>query len=104
MVFANENSCPVTATMKIIGGKWKPIILWILCDKVRRFGEIKQFIPAITQKMLTQQLKKFENDGIISRKIYPEVPPKVEYSLTDYGRSLIPILHAMADWGENHRK
>jgi len=99
-MFKDENACPVTATMTIIGGKWKPIILWILRDDVRRFGEIKKLTPAITQKMLTQQLRELEKDKIINRKIYPEVPPKVEYSITDYGRTLVPILDAMANWGK----
>ncbi|MBN1561936.1 helix-turn-helix transcriptional regulator [candidate division KSB1 bacterium] len=103
-MFQNEKSCPVTATMSIIGGKWKPIILWILNDDVRRFGEIKKFIPTITQKMLTQQLRELENDKLINRKVYAQVPPKVEYSLTDYGRTIMPILNAMADWGEHQKK
>ena len=103
-MFENAISCPVTATMSIIGGKWKPIILWILHDEVRRFGEIKKNIPAITQKMLTQQLRELEHDKIINRKVYPEVPPKVEYSLTDYGLTIMPILQSMADWGKNHKR
>lgn len=96
--------CPVTATMAVIGGKWKPIILWILHDGVRRFGEIKRFIPVITQKMLTQQLRELEQEGIINRKIYAVVPPKVEYCLTKYGQTLTPILNTMAKWGETHKK
>ncbi|MBN2030800.1 helix-turn-helix transcriptional regulator [bacterium] len=95
--------CPVTATMAVIGGKWKPIILWILRDQVRRFGEIKHFIPGITQKMLTQQLRELEKDKIINRKVYPVVPPKVEYALTEYGKTLMPILDAMAGWGGKHK-
>ncbi len=88
--------CPVTTTLSVIGGKWKPIILYIVRDEKKRFGEIKKLIPAITQKMLTQQLRELEQDGIINRKVYPVVPPKVEYSLTDYGQSLTTILHAIA--------
>ena len=99
----SDGYCPVTATMTVIGGKWKPIILWILRDNVRRFGEIKRFIPGITQKMLTQQLRELEKDRIINRQVYPVVPPKVEYSLSEYGRTLIPILDAMAAWGEKHK-
>jgi DNA-binding HxlR family transcriptional regulator len=95
--------CPVTTTLSVIGGKWKPIILWIIRDGRKRFGEIKRLIPAITQKMLTQQLRELEQDGIIHREVHPVVPPKVEYSLTDYGRTLIPVLQAMAEWGEIHR-
>lgn len=96
--------CPVTATMTVIGGKWKPIILWILRDGVRRFGEMKRFIPGITQKMLTQQLRELEQEGIVNRKVYAVVPPKVEYCLTKYGQTLTPILNTMAKWGETHKK
>ena len=96
--------CPVTTTMKVIGGKWKPIILWVLYDGTKRFGEIKRLIPKITQKMLTQQLRELERDGIVLRKVYPVVPPKVEYSLTEYGKTLSPILDEMAAWGEKHKE
>jgi DNA-binding HxlR family transcriptional regulator len=96
-------ACPVTATMSVIGGKWKPIIMWALHHGTRRFGELKSLIRGITQKMLTQQLRELENDGIIHREVYPVVPPKVEYSLTDYGRTLTPILNAMAKWGAGHK-
>lgn len=98
-----KSPCPVTTTLSVIGGKWKPIILFIIQDQIKRFGEIKKLIPTITQKMLTQQLRELEEDGIISRKVYPVVPPKVEYSMTDYGLSLVPILKAMAEWGEAHK-
>ena len=97
-----KSPCPVTTTLSVIGGKWKPIILFIIRDEKKRFGEIKKLIPAITQKMLTQQLRELEQDTIINRKVYPVVPPKVEYSLTDYGRTLVPILDAMAAWGGRH--
>ena len=97
-----SSPCPVTTTLSVIGGKWKPIILHIIRDETRRFGEIRKLIPAITQKMLTQQLRELEKDGIIHRRVYPVVPPKVEYSLTEYGRSLEPILDAMAAWGQKH--
>jgi len=96
--------CPVTAAISIIGGKWKPIILWILFQGTRRFGELKRMIPKITQKMLTQQLRELERDGIVHRKVYPVVPPKVEYSLTERGRTLDPVLQAMAEWGNTHLK
>lgn len=95
-------SCPVTATMGIISGKWKPIILWRLYNGVQRFGELKRQIPGITQKMLTQQLRELEQDGIIERKVFAEVPPRVEYSFSTYGKTLQPVLHAMCDWGEEH--
>lgn len=96
--------CPVTTTLSVIGGKWKPIILFMLKPEKKRFGEIKKLIPAISQKMLTQQLRELEADGIIHRKVYPVVPPKVEYSMTDYGRTLSPILEAMVDWGKKHNR
>jgi len=96
--------CPVTATISVIGGKWKPIILWILLSETHRFGELKRKIPKITQKMLTQQLREMERDGIVHRKVYAIVPPKVEYSLTENGSSLSPIMQAMADWGEMHMR
>jgi DNA-binding HxlR family transcriptional regulator len=99
-----KSPCPVTTTLSVIGGKWKPIILHIIRDEKKRFGEIKKLIPAITQKMLTQQLRELEHDGIINRKVYPVVPPKVEYSLTEYGQSLTPIMNAMAEWGEAHKQ
>lgn len=99
-----DSPCPVTTTLSVIGGKWKPIILFVIKDEKKRFGEIKKIIPAISQKMLTQQLRELEEDGIVHRKVYPVVPPKVEYSLTDYGRTLIPILDAMETWGQTHRK
>jgi DNA-binding HxlR family transcriptional regulator len=94
--------CPVTRTMSVIGGKWKPIIMWTVRGGTRRFGEIRKMIPGITQKMLTQQLRELERDGIISRKVYAVVPPMVEYSLTEYGRTLTPILDAMAEWGTGY--
>ncbi len=96
--------CPVTTAMKVIGGKWKPIILWILREKILRFGEIRRFIPGITQKMLTQQLRELEAADIINRKVYPEVPPRVEYKLTEYGATLIPVLESLAEWGSIHRE
>lgn len=96
--------CPVTATVSIIGGKWKPIILWILFQEKRRFSEIKRSIPKITQKMLTQQLRELEKDGIVHREVFPVVPPQVEYSLTQKGHTLAPILKAMEKWGNTNAK
>ncbi len=95
--------CPVSETMAIIGGKWKPVILHCMRDGTKRFSEIKKLIPGITQKMLTQQLREMEDQGIVHRKIYPVIPPKVEYTLTAYGLTLTPILDAMAAWGNIHR-
>lgn len=100
----NSYFCPVTATLSVIGGKWKPIILWILLQGTHRFGELKRKIPTITQKMLTQQLREMERDEIVHREVYPVVPPKVEYSLTGNGRSLTPIMQAMAAWGNEHMR
>ena len=96
--------CPVMTTLEVIGGKWKPAILWELRQhRVRRFGALKRALPGITQKMLTQQLRELEADGIIHRKVYAEVPPRVEYTQTEYGRSLTPILEEMAHWGMKHQ-
>ncbi|ALB29678.1 MULTISPECIES: winged helix-turn-helix transcriptional regulator [Companilactobacillus] len=91
----------VEATMRIIGGKWKPIILCHLKHGTMRTGQLRRAIPNITQKMLTQQLRELEDDGIITRKVYNQIPPKVEYSLTDYGHSLNKILEELCVWGEN---
>ena len=96
--------CPVQTTLQVIGGKWKPAILWLMNHGTIRFGELKRGLPGITQKMLTQQLRELEADGIVWRKVYAEVPPRVEYGITDYGNSLRTILHAMARWGESHQQ
>lgn len=95
-------NCPVEATLDLIGGKYKALILWHLIDNTLRFNEIGKLIPKATPKMLTQQLRELENDNLVIRKVYPVVPPKVEYSLSDFGRSIIPILDAMCKWGENY--
>ena len=95
-----DTSLPVEVTLDLMGGKWKMLILWLLRDRIFRFSELKRKIPKITQKMLTQQLRELESDGIINRKVYAQVPPKVEYSLTDLGKSFLPILKAMHKWGE----
>jgi DNA-binding HxlR family transcriptional regulator len=95
--------CPVTTTLSVIGGKWKPIILYAIKEETKRFSQIKKLIPVISQKMLTQQLRELEEDGVIHREVYPVVPPKVEYTLTGYGRTLMPIMDAMAAWGQRHR-
>ena len=95
--------CSVEATLSVIGGRWKPVIIFnLLQNDVLRFGELKKKINGVTQRMLTNQLRELESDKIILRKVYAEVPPRVEYSLTDYGRSLEPIMIAMRDWGANH--
>ena len=92
--------CSVELTLQVIGGKWKPIILWHLgASETLRFGELKRHMPNVTQKMLTQQLRELESDGMIRRVVYPQIPPKVEYSLTDLGRSVMPILDQLCTWG-----
>ncbi|MDR0884917.1 MAG: helix-turn-helix transcriptional regulator [Clostridiales Family XIII bacterium] len=96
--------CPVEATLKLIGGKYKGLILWQLVDATLRYGELQKLIPNATPKMLTQQLRELEADNLVSRKVYPVVPPKVEYSLTDFGASLRPILGAMYDWGSDYMR
>ncbi len=96
-------NCTFELTLELIGGKWKPIILWHLSRfEALRFSELKRGMPNVTQKMLTQQLRELEEDKLVSRKVYAEVPPKVEYSLTETGKSLIPILKLMDDWGKDY--
>jgi Predicted transcriptional regulators len=96
--------CPVEATLDVIGGKWKPLILWWLHQETHRFAELRRRVQGITEKMLSQQLRELEADGIVHRKVYATVPPKVEYSLTQYGRSLEHSLQAICDWGKKHMK
>ncbi len=96
--------CPVTTALSIIGGKWKVIILWHLKEGgVKRFGELQRLVTGISQKMLTQELRDLEETGLVSRKVYPVVPPKVEYSLTETGWSLKPLLEQLCDWGKQYR-
>ena len=94
----------VQATLKVSGGKWKILILWHLKDHVRRFSTLKRLMPEITEKMLIQQLRELEKDGIVSRNVHSEVPPKVEYAFTAYCLSLKPVLQVLCNWGENHLK
>jgi len=100
----NEKSytCPIDFTINLISGKWSMWVLWTLQNDPLRFGEIRNRIPGITEKMLIQQLKKFESYNIVSRKVYYEVPPKVEYSLTEHGKSLKPIMSLIKQWGDEH--
>ena len=92
-------NCPVEATLDLVGGKYKALILWHLSGGTLRFSELRNRIPKATPKMLTQQLRELEADDLVHREVYPVIPPKVEYSLTATGRSLMPILVAMRDWG-----
>lgn len=97
------SKCKVEEALEIVVGKWKPVILLhLLHEGTKRFSELKRSMPGITQKMLTKQLRELEDEDIILRTVYPQVPPKVEYSMTDYGRTLGPILESMHQWGENH--
>lgn len=91
--------CPVAATLRLIGGKYKALLLWHLSGNTLRFGQLRRLVPEATPKMLTQQLRELEQDGLISRQVYAVVPPRVEYSLTERGQSLFPILQAMYEWG-----
>jgi DNA-binding HxlR family transcriptional regulator len=96
-------SCSVEVTIGVVGGKWKSVILYhLIKSHVIRFGELRRLLPNVTAQMLTAQLRELEADGVVHRKIYPQVPPKVEYSLTPFGESLAPIIRAMARWGESY--
>lgn len=97
-----EYNCPVNATLELIGGKYKTLILWHLINTTLRFGELKKLIPQATPKMLTQQLRELEEANLIIRTVYPVVPPKVEYTISDLGISIKPILEAMYNWGTGY--
>jgi DNA-binding HxlR family transcriptional regulator len=94
--------CPAEITLAVIGGRWKVLILYQLFQGVKRFSELQRALTGITQKMLTQQLREMERDGIVQRTVYPQVPPKVEYRLTPLGESLKPVVNAMCRWGIQH--
>ena len=96
--------CPVEATLGVIGGKWKVVILFWLKGGALRFGELRRKIPGVSERMLTQQLRELEEHGIVHREVYAVVPPRVEYSLTDYGRTLGPITELMCAWGKRHMR
>lgn len=95
----HDSCCPVVTTLDIIGGKWKVLILYHLNTETRRFNELQRLLGGITQRMLTLQLRELEQDGIVHREVYPQVPPKVEYSLTEFGLTLMPVIQAMHRWG-----
>ncbi|HTR47655.1 MAG TPA: helix-turn-helix domain-containing protein [Verrucomicrobiae bacterium] len=99
----NSTDCPVKLTAEVIGGKWKPLILFYLEDNTRRFSELQRLIPGTTKKMLTKHLRELERDEVINRKVFAQVPPRVQYSLTRHGQSLRPILKLMSAWGRRHR-
>ena len=100
----DKKNCPVESTLELIGGKYKALILWHLSANTLRFSELRKAISGATAKMLTQQLRELETQKLVHREVFPVIPPKVEYSLTDLGRSLLPILVAMRDWGTNYLK
>ncbi|OWR28458.1 transcriptional regulator [Saccharibacillus sp. O23] len=97
-------TCPVAVTVDVIGGKWKGIVLYHLIEGAVRFNELRKLMPGTTQRMLTLQLRELERDGLVHREIYHQMPPKVEYSLTGFGRTLIPILDLMRNWGIEHER
>ena len=97
-----NRACPAEMTVKLIGGRWKIVILWYLFQGVKRFSELQRAVTGVTQKVLTQQLRDMERDGIVTRKVYAQVPPRVEYSITPLGSSLKPVVEAMHRWGMEH--
>lgn len=99
IIHGKEFHCAMDVTMHYIGGKWKTVVLWYLRKDRKRFSELRKLIPNITEKMLSLQLKDLERDGLVKRKVYPEIPPRVEYCLTDFGKTLIPMLEEIAKWG-----
>lgn len=100
----NQQNCPVEATLNLIGGKYKALILWHLSASKLRYSQLRDQLEGITPKMLTQQLRELESKRLVHREVFPIVPPRVEYSLTELGRSLMPILTAMRDWGATYMR
>jgi DNA-binding HxlR family transcriptional regulator len=96
------SECPITSTIDVIGGKWKPILIWLLMEKPYRFGELHKSIPGIALKVLSRQLKELEEDGIVKRKVFAEVPPRVEYSLTPKGETLREVMVLLSEWSREH--
>lgn len=95
-----KQDCPVTRCLAVIGGKWKPLLIFMIANEMGRFGEMRRNAAGISKQMLTKQLRELEADGVISRTVYAEVPPRVEYRLTERGRSVLPVISAMKAWGE----
>ncbi|MBE7177245.1 MAG: helix-turn-helix transcriptional regulator [Mucilaginibacter polytrichastri] len=100
--FGRVCDCPITAAIHVVGGKWKPVIIWLLLPGPMRFGELHRAIPGIALKVLSRQLKELEQDGILVRRAYPEVPPRVDYTLTERGQSLLQIMDLLAGWGREN--
>ncbi|WP_394820923.1 winged helix-turn-helix transcriptional regulator [Pendulispora albinea] len=96
--------CAVEVTLGLLGGRWKAVVLFHLLKGKKRFGELRRQVPNCTQRMLTLQLRELEEDGLVTRTVFPQVPPRVEYELTDFGRSAEPMLLAMRDWGEEYKR
>ena len=97
-----DGGCPVSKCLKIIGGKWKPLILFLIANRVNRFGIIHRSMSSVSKHILTKDLRELERDGVIRRQVFAEVPPRVEYSLSKDGESLMPVIKAMKAWGERH--
>ncbi|HEY0610936.1 MAG TPA: helix-turn-helix domain-containing protein [Chitinophaga sp.] len=97
--YNNPFNCPVTRTVEYIGGRWKPIIIFLLIDKPLRFGKLAMFMPTISKKILTQQLRELEKDELVIRHVFKEIPLRVEYELSERGKSLLPLMMAMKEWG-----
>lgn len=97
-----NEGCPVEAALAVIGGKWKGVVLYHLLDETMRFNALRRLMPSVTQRMLTKQLRELEADGLIIRTVYAEVPPKVEYSISDYGKTLSPVILTLQTWGSTH--
>lgn len=100
----HEKDCPVSFCMRVIGGKWKPILLFRISTKINRFGNLLKSIEGINKQMLSKQLKELEKDGVLERKVFAEIPPRVEYSLTTKGKSLMPVVKSMDNWGKKNLK
>ena len=98
----NLENCPVTATIQIIGGKWKILILHLINNDINRFGKLSMMLRQISKQMLTTQLRELEKDGLLQRVIYPEIPPRVEYFLTDKGKALMPVMQILKEWGSSY--
>ncbi|WP_332771157.1 winged helix-turn-helix transcriptional regulator [Phenylobacterium sp.] len=99
----SRSDCGVETTLSVVGGLWKPLILYHLMGGKKRFMELSRLVPQATQRMLTLQLRELEADGVVTRRVFAEVPPRVEYAVTDFGRTLVPVLAALREWGERYR-